>query len=326
MVVPLYVSREDAKRLIEPSSVLRVIERALAGLATGLLINGTKGGFTLAGQDGQRHMGAISGCDLEANVGGVKWFAACDENPRRGLPRVPSTIVLCDADTGILVGIVDATSLTAARTAALAVCAIRRCVPCRLRKATIVGFGGIGRAIMQYMLEHFEIDEIVVASRNGAAADVVKATMCPGQSRLSVESRLEHAVRGADLVVTATGLSKNMPLVDASWLESDVTVCGLGSYQEIDGRVALAADRIFVDNWEACRQRGNLAPIIQSGALAREAIDGEVPDLVAGKLPGRSPNDGTILIALVGIGALDIALGAELLRLARSRGVGRALV
>jgi len=114
--------------------------------------------------------------------------------------------------------------------------------------------------------------------------------------------------------------------VEASWLESDVTVCGLGSYQEIDGRVALAADRIFVDNWEACRQRGNLAPIIQSGALAREAIDGEVPDLVAGKLPGRSPNDGTILIALVGIGALDIALGAELLRLARSRGVGRALV
>lgn len=115
-------------------------------------------------------MGAISGCDVAAGIAGVKWFAACDDNGRRGLPRVPATLLLCDAATGILSGIIDATSLTAVRTAALAIAAIRPCVRPPLQKAVIVGFGPIGRTIAQYMLTHVATQELVIASNNRAAA------------------------------------------------------------------------------------------------------------------------------------------------------------
>jgi ornithine cyclodeaminase/alanine dehydrogenase-like protein (mu-crystallin family) len=320
MAVPIYVSSEQASDLLGAASVLKIVERALIGHSCGRLVNGTKGGFTLGGEEGRRHMGAISGCDLDANMAGVKWFAACDDNTRRGLPRVPATIVLCDAKTGLLAGVIDATALTAIRTAALAVCALRRCVPHRFGKVAIVGFGPIGQAIARYLPGTFDVDEIVAVSRKG------RAMIIDGVPQLRVQDDLEDAVRDADLVVTATGLSKNTPLVDGAWLKSSATVCGLGSYQEIDSGVALAADRIYVDNWEACRHRGNLAPIIQSGALTLADVDGEVADLVAGKVPGRTATDGVIVIVLVGIGALDIALGAALLEQARLRNVGTRLV
>jgi ornithine cyclodeaminase/alanine dehydrogenase-like protein (mu-crystallin family) len=323
--VPVYISGKEAERLVDRGAVLRVVDDALKELSNKRLVNGSKGGFSLNDQDGQRHMGAISGCDITAGVAGVKWFAACDGNSRHGLPRVPATILLCDAVTGLLTGVIDATSLTALRTAALAVTAIRSCISRPLRKATIVGFGPIGQTIARYMPGEIDVAEIVIASR-GVAADAFVRSMKTGTSpHFTVESRLDQAVQRADLVVTATGLSADTPLVDSDWLHRGATVCALGSYQEIDSRIISGADRIYIDNWEAGRQRGNLAPMIRSGALTREEIDGEVAEVVAGKIAGRTSDDQTVLIVLVGIGALDIALGAELLKQARLRGIGHPL-
>lgn len=324
-IAPLYISGEEALGLLDPAAVLRVVERALKELSEKRLVNGVKGGFSLDDHNGRRYMGAISGCDVAANVAGVKWFAACNGNTQRGLPRVPATILLCDAATGLLTGVIDATSLTAVRTAALAIAAIRPCIVQPLAKAAIVGFGPIGRMIARYMAEQIDVGEIVIASRSAAAAAFVRSRVGSDAGRFRIDGRLDAAVRQADLVVTATGLSSDTPLIDALWLKRGATVCALGSYQEIDGRIVSDADSIYIDNWETGRQRGNLAPLIQSGALVRDDIDGEIADLVAGKLGGRSSIDETVVLVLVGIGALDIALGAELLKQARLGGVGRPL-
>ncbi len=322
---PIYISDSEAERLLDRPSVLRVVERALKALSEKQMVNGTKGGFSLKDEDGQRHMGAISGCDIAAGIAGVKWFAACAGNPSRGLPRVPATILLCDSVTGRLRGIIDATSLTAVRTSALAIAAIRACVRRPLKKAAIVGFGPIGRGIVEYMLTSVAAEEIVIVSGRREAAGFVEAAQAASDARLSASGRPDEAVRGADLVITATGLSANTPLIEAGWLAPGATVCALGSYQEIDDETISAADRIFVDNWDAARQRGNLAAMIASGALPQERIHGSVADLVAGKVIGRSSADERVLIVLVGLGALDIALGAALLKRARQRGVGRRL-
>lgn len=322
---PLYISGDEAGRLLDRDEVLRVIEQALVALAERRIVNGAKGGFSLNDRDGQRHMGAISGCDVAAGIAGVKWFAACDDNGRRGLPRVPATLLLCDAATGILSGIIDATSLTAVRTAALAIAAIRPCIGPPLQKAVIVGFGPIGQTIAHYMLANIATREVVIASNSRAAAEFVEAAKGVTGTCLHANGRLDEAVRSADLVITATGLSANTPLVKAAWLAPGATVCALGSYQEIDDEIVSGADRIFVDNWDAARQRGNLAPLIATGALAPERIKGTVADIVAGKVIGRSSADQKVLIVLVGVGALDIALGAALLKQARLHGVGQPL-
>jgi ornithine cyclodeaminase len=227
--------------------------------------------------------------------------------------------------TGLLTAVIDATSLTAIRTAALAVVAIRRCLSGPLTKATIVGFGPIGQTIARCLPGQIDVTEVVIASKSAAAEAFVSGKKAQDTPRFTVEGRLDHAIRQADLVVTATGVSADTPLVDADWLQRGATVCSLGSYQEIDERIISEAGKIYVDNWEAGRQRGNLAPMVRSGALTRKRIDGEVADLVAGKIAGRTSADQTVVVVLVGIGALDIALGAELLKQARARGIGRPL-
>jgi ornithine cyclodeaminase/alanine dehydrogenase-like protein (mu-crystallin family) len=322
---PIYISGSEAERLLDRASVIRVVENALKDLSERRIVNGSKGGFSLNDRDGQRHMGAISGCDIAAGVAGVKWFAACDGNVGRGLPRVPATIVLCHAVTGLLSGVIDATSLTAVRTAALALAAIRPCIPRRLAKATIVGFGPIGQTIARCLPGRINVAEVVIASKSAAAEAFVSEKKGQDLPRFTVEGRLDQAVQQADLILTATGLSGDTPLVQSGWLQRGATVCSLGSYQEIDERIIAQADRIYVDNWEAACQRGNLAHMVRSGALTRERIDGEVADVVAGKIAGRTSGDQTVVVVLVGIGALDIALGAELLKQARARGVGRPL-
>jgi ornithine cyclodeaminase len=322
---PIYISSSETERLLDWPTVLDVVENALKALSDQRIVNGTKGGFSLNDRDGQRHMGAISGCDIAAGVAGVKWFAVCDGNVGRGLPRVPATVLLCDSVTGLLTAVIDAASLTAIRTAALAVVAIRRCLSGPLAKATIVGFGPIGQTIARCLPGQIDVTEVVIASKSAAAEAFVSGKKAQDRPRFTVEARLDHAIRQADLVVTATGVSADTPLVDADWLQRGATVCSLGSYQEIDERIISQADRIYVDNWEASRQRGNLAPMVRSGALTRERIDGEVADVVASKIAGRTSADQTVLVVLVGIGALDIALGAELLKQARAQGIGRPL-
>lgn len=320
--IPIFISAGDAERLLDREAVLRIVEQALRALSEKRIVNGSKGGFSLQDEHGRRHMAAITGCDVAAGVAGVKWFAACDANPDRGLPRVPATMLLCDSVTGRLSGIIDATFLTAVRTAALAIAAIRACIARPLQKAAIVGFGPIGQSIARYVPENIAVAEVVIASRSAAAEAFVRSMVNVRSPRFTLEARLDRAVHQAELVVTATGLAADTPIIDADWLRRGATVCSLGSYQEIDARIAAEADRIYVDNWDAARQRGNLAPMVRSGALTRERIGGEVADVVAGKTEGRSSDDQTILIVLVGIGALDIALGAELLKQARAHGVG----
>lgn len=65
--------------------------------------------------------------------------------------------------------------------------------------------------------------------------------------------------------------------------------------------------------------------MITAGAMTPERIHGTVADVVAGKVMSRSSADQKVLIVLVGVGALDIALGAALLKQARLKGVGQPL-
>jgi ornithine cyclodeaminase/alanine dehydrogenase-like protein (mu-crystallin family) len=114
--------------------------------------------------------------------------------------------------------------------------------------------------------------------------------------------------------------------VFGDWIKPGATVCGLGSYQELDETVITRARRIFVDHREGCAQRGNLAPLIKAGRLGQDRIDGEVAEVVAGRLVGRASVDETVVIALIGIGSLDIALAARALERAAAGGRGQTLV
>jgi alanine dehydrogenase len=319
--VPIFLSEQDVQRLLDRGSVLRIVEDTLKAISADQVVTGTKCDLLIDDLDGRRFMGANMACIKPRRIAGVKLFATCDGNHDRDLPRVPATIVACDSITGVLAGVVEATLLTAVRTAALATAALRPCISQRPRKAAVVGYGAIGRVVAQYLRDEFGVERIAVTGRDAARA-LAKSSSLADDLQVRVEERVEQAVQDADIVVTALGLSKDAPMVKNDWIKPGATICALGSHQEIESSVILSADRIFVDNWEACKHRGNLAPLISRGEIARNNIFGEVADLVAGRCAGRRSTGDRIAIVLVGLVALDIALAAQALELARELHVG----
>jgi ornithine cyclodeaminase/alanine dehydrogenase-like protein (mu-crystallin family) len=319
--VPIFLSEQDVQRLLDRGSVLRIVEDTLKAISAGQVVTGAKCDLLIDDLDGQRFMGANMACIKPRRVAGVKLFTTCDGNRDRGLPRVPATIVACDSITGVLAGVVEATLLTAVRTAALATAALRPCISQRPRKAAVIGYGAIGRVGARYLRDEFGVERISVTGRDAGRA-IAKSSSPADDLQVRVEERVEQAVKDADIIITALGLSKDAPIVKNDWIKPDATICALGSHQEIESSTILSADRIFVDNWEASKHRGNLAPLISRGEIARDNITGEVAELVAGRCAGRRSTGDRIVIVLVGLVALDIALAAQALELARERHVG----
>ena len=324
-MMPLYLNDADVRRALPPDEIHAVVEDTLKAAAAGRVVSGAKTGFTLDDAAGPRFLGAAPSGLTDAGVAGIKWFATCAGNGRLGLPRVPATMIVCDSATGMLRGVVDATALTAWRTAALAIAAVAPCTARPVEKAAVIGPGAIGKALVHY-LAHGRARRIAVFGRDGAKTRR-DAELLSRELSAAVEpaDSAEAAVRGAAIVITATGLDRDAPLVFGGWIDPGATVCGLGSYQELDATVLVRAGRIFVDHQQDCMQRGNLAPLIRAGRLARERIAGEVADLVAGKLLGRASADEIVVIALIGLAPLDMALAARALERAAAGGYGQRL-
>jgi ornithine cyclodeaminase/alanine dehydrogenase-like protein (mu-crystallin family) len=153
-------------------------------------------------------------------------------------------------------------------------------------------------------------------------ADAAAAAAACGVSVIPARS-VREAVAEADIVVTATGLTNDVPIVERAWISPGTVVCGLGSYQEIDSALILQADKLIVDSWDACSQRGQFAPLVKAGRLYRSEIYAELPDLATGGRPGRSADHEVIVASLIGLGVLDLAISGNIVETAQRRGIGR---
>jgi ornithine cyclodeaminase/alanine dehydrogenase-like protein (mu-crystallin family) len=149
--VPLYLSARTVQACLTDREIYEVVVETCRGLSTGLVLKGPKSGFGVDIDRNHLHMGSASGCVLSSSATGIKWFTVSDRNPSVNLPRVPATTLVCDAETGLLDGVLDATQLTSERTAAMAVAAALACIRRPLKDAAVIGAGAIGRALVKFL-------------------------------------------------------------------------------------------------------------------------------------------------------------------------------
>ena len=135
----------------------------------------------------------------------------------------------------------------------------------------------------------------------------------------------EDAVRGADVLVTATVADE--PIVKADWLEEGIFFSHVGSYQEEEERVVLDADKVVVDIWEEVLHRGTplLARMFREGKITESRIHANIGDVINGVKPGRENEKERIFFSPLGLGSEDIAVAAEIYRKARELNIGMTL-
>jgi ornithine cyclodeaminase len=135
---------------------------------------------------------------------------------------------------------------------------------------------------------------------------------------------VEAAVRGADLIVTAT--TSTAPIVKRAWVAPGAHLNVVGSStpmaREVDTAMMSAA-RLFVDRREsALNEAGDYLIAASEGAIGPEHIRAELGELLTGHRPGRTALDEITLFKSLGLAVEDLAAADYVYRRACAEGVG----
>lgn len=152
--------------------------------------------------------------------------------------------------------------------------------------------------------------------------DFVKVLQKEYSKKIVISNDIKKLVADCDVVVTTTTAKE--PIVQKEWVrEKGVLFASLGSDPELEEGITFAADKIVTDNWVQNEHRGEFKKLIAEGKITREDLHAELPTIVAGRAPGREAPEEMIVASLIGLGAIDIAIAAEVYAKARDQGIGQ---
>jgi ornithine cyclodeaminase/alanine dehydrogenase-like protein (mu-crystallin family) len=240
---------------------------------------------------------------------GVKSVTVFPDNDTLGKPAVLGTYLLLSAETGETLAVMDATRLTAWRTAAASALASRYLSRPDAARLLMVGAGALAPFLVRAHASVRPIREVAIWNRSRARAQALVNELAQSGIAASIAYDLAAAVGGADIVSTAT-LSSD-PLVRGAWLKPGTHVDCVGAFKptmrETDDEVARRA-RLFVDTRAgALAEAGDILQPLQAGVIGKEGVLGELTELCRGAVQGRGSADEITLFKSVGASIEDLA-------------------
>ena len=221
---------------------------------------------------------------------GLKVVNVAPGNAARGLPGLFATYQLFDATTGAPLALIDGGELTARRTAAASALAASRLARPDARRQLIVGAGRVGSLLAPAYRAVRPIDDVMVWSRDPAAAARLAASLVADGRPARAVADLASAVHDADIVSCATLASE--PLIRGEWLARGSHLDLIGGFtpamREADD-ACFAGAGVWIDTAEALAKAGDLLHPIAAGVLRREDVRGTLADLCAAPPPPHDP-------------------------------------
>ncbi|MBD3665614.1 NAD(P)-binding domain-containing protein [Sulfitobacter sp. TSTF-M16] len=200
-------------------------------------------------------------------------------NPAKGTPMINGGVTLYSNADGTLEAIIDFHLITKWKTAGDSLLAARRLARPDSENILIVGAGNQGRALHAAYSAAFPKARFTVWNRTRGNAEKMAGEL-PG---LAIAEDLEMAVRGADIVTSAT--MSTDPLIRGDWLQPGQHIDLIGAYRpdmrEVDD-TALGRARIFVDSFDTTIGHiGEIEIPLQAGTITRDDMVADYYDLPA---------------------------------------------
>jgi ornithine cyclodeaminase/alanine dehydrogenase-like protein (mu-crystallin family) len=238
---------------------------------------------------------------------GLKVVHVAPGNAALGLPGLFASYQLFDARTGAPLALIDGGEITARRTAAASALAASRLARADARRLLIVGAGRVGSLLAPAYRSVRPVDDVMVWSRDAAAAARLGATLSADAVPARAVTDLAAAAASADIVSCAT-LSAE-PLIRGEWLAPGTHLDLIGGFtpamREADD-ACFAGAEVWIDTDEALAKAGDLLHPIASGALRREDVRGTLADLCADRAGVRTATARTVFKS-VGTALEDLA-------------------
>lgn len=291
----LVLNEHEVTGLLDLPSCIAAMEDALAALARGEVHNPLRQAIRAPGAPGL--LGLMPA--YRAPFYALKEVCVFPGNPKRGLDTHLGAVILHSGETGEPLAIMNASAITAIRTAAVSAVATKLLAR---EDASVLAILGKGVQAMS----HERAIPLVRPIR--------EIRMCGrGES-------VEEAVRGADIIVTAT--SSREPILKREWVAPGTHINAVGSSiaaaREMEADLVASAS-LFVDRRESTvNESGDYLAAVEQGAVIRA----ELGELLTGTAEGRKSPDEITLFKSLGLAIEDLASAALLYEKARDSGRG----
>jgi ornithine cyclodeaminase len=315
----LVLSEHDVERMLTFPECIAVMEDALSALARGEVHQPLRSIVRPA--DAPGFLGLMPAYRGGARPAwGLKEICLFPGNPARGLDTHLGAVILHSGETGEPLAIMNASAITAIRTAAVSALATKLLAREDASTLAIIGAGVQGRSHLQSIPVVRDIREIRICSRTRAHADALARQASNARAVDSVH----EAVRGADIIITAT--SSKEPILRREWIGAGIHINAVGSSvasaRELDS-MTMAAASLFVDRRESTvNESGDYLMAVRDGAITEDAIRAEIGEILIGRARGRIAEDEITLFKSLGIAIEDLASAQFLYDKARATGAG----
>jgi ornithine cyclodeaminase len=244
--------------------------------------------------------------DAPMNVSGLKWISSFPANLKQGIPRASAVMILNDYETGYPYACLEASVVSAARTAASAVLAAYHLnkKSKSAKRIGVIGTGLIARYIVEFFIGNgWDIGQICVfdLSQEYAAKFRDRINTDHGID-VVVESSTDEVIRQSDIVVFATTAAKPY-VTNFAVFEHNPIVLHI-SLRDIDPDILLQSHNV-VDDIEHCLKAQTSPHMASEKVGHHDFINTTLPQILAGDdVPER---DKPVIFSPFGMGILDLA-------------------
>ncbi len=229
-----------------------------------------------------------------------------------GLPNIQGLILLYDATDGRPLAVIESGGITIKRTGAATAVAAKYLARANAKIATIVGAGLQAAIQLESLMRVRRLESVFVWSRDAARADAFAARMSEKLSLpVAAHPDLAAAAGASDLIVTCTPAKRWLLARDMVSPGTFVAAVGADSpdKQEIEPAL-LASAAVVTDLTGQCAHVGDLHHAIAAGLMTAADVRGELGEIVAGIIPGRSDDREIIVYDATGTALQDVAAAA----------------
>jgi len=262
----MYLDEPAVRAALRWDQLIAEMEAALTALSQGRVIQPVRNTITI--EEGKRYLAVMPAVAEDAM--GLKAVSFYPGNAGTALPTHLAMILLFRPDTGEPLAVMDGRLITEMRTAAVSAAVTKYLASPDSRVLALLGSGVQAAAHLEALSQVRRFDEVRVWSRTPGHAQ--RFAREHGARAMDAES----AVRGADVVVTATNATE--PILKGAWLKRGAHVNAVGSprptWRELDDDAM--ANVLVVDSREAAlKESGDV--ILSKAKIHAEA--GEIFDV-----------------------------------------------
>jgi ornithine cyclodeaminase/alanine dehydrogenase-like protein (mu-crystallin family) len=319
----LLVNEAGVHELLPMDACVSLMRDALTALSRGDAVLPLRSKMFLPDQSGL--LGLMPGYLGDPRSFGLKVVAVMPGNHGTPYDSHQGVVMLFGVEHGEPLAILDASAITAIRTAAASAAATDVLARSDAGDLALIGSGVQARTHLAAMKAVRPLRRVRVWSRNRANAERFASEEAKAAGvRIEVAETAEAAVKGADLVCTTT--SSQEPVLQGAWLAAGAHVNAVGACfpnaREVDTEAVRRA-RLYTDCRESCmKEAGDFIIPRNEGAIDDGHLVGEVGEVFLGRIPGRRSPDEVTLYESLGVAVEDLAAAHAIHRRARETGAG----